>query len=84
MQYYFKPGALKGLKKLPRTVQRRIIAKLDFYIASSDPLRFAESLKDKSLGGYRFRIGDYRIIFDVDSNGVIILLVGHRRDIYKK
>ena len=84
MQYYFKPSALKGLKKLSRIVQRRMVIKLDFYAASSDPLKFAESLKDKSLGDYRFRIGDYRIIFDVESNSIIVLLVGHRRDIYKK
>lgn len=84
MQYYFKLSALKGLKKLPKIVQRRLVAKLEFYVASSDPLKFAESLKDKSLGDYRFRIGDYRIIFDVESNNIIALLVGHRRDIYKK
>ncbi len=84
MDYYFKPSALKDLKKLPKFLQRRIIQKLDYYIKSPKPLRFADVLKDKSLGEYRYRIGDYRIIFDLVDNKIIVLAAGHRRDIYRK
>lgn len=83
MQYFFKPTALRNLRKLSKSIQKRIISKLDFYVSSTDSLRFAESLQDKSLGDYRFRVGDYRIIFDVNGNNLIILVVGHRKDIYK-
>ena len=84
MRYFLKPTALRDLKKFPKSIQKRIIGKLDFYASSPDPLDFAEIIHDKSLGCYRFRIGDYRIIFDLIKNDIIILVIGHRRDIYKK
>ena len=38
---------------------------------------------DKKLGEYRFRIGDYRVIFDTVKESIIILSIGHRKDIYQ-
>ncbi|WP_456486560.1 type II toxin-antitoxin system RelE family toxin [Candidatus Alkanophaga liquidiphilum] len=35
------------------------------------------------IGTYRFRIGDYRIIFDIDDDNMVILRIGHRKSIYK-
>jgi len=46
-------------------------------------LDFAEKLNDYEFGEWRFRIGDYRAIFDVDGDKIIILKVGHRKNIYK-
>lgn len=83
MRYFFKPRAARQLKKLPRDVQRRIIRKLDFYCTQDDPLEFADPLMRSELGSYRFRIGDYRIVFDLSGDGMIVVLVGHRRDIYR-
>ncbi len=85
MRYYFKPSALRDLKKLPKSISKRILDKIEFYMKQDNPLKFAKSIKDKTLGDYRFRIGDYRVIFDYDSkqNIVIILKIGHRKDIYK-
>lgn len=83
MEYYFKASALKQLKKLSKDVQVRIIKKLDFFCSQDDPVEFAESLVRGELGSYRFRIGDYRAIFDLDAGAIIILLIGHRRDIYR-
>lgn len=36
------------------------------------------------LGSYRFRIGDYRVVFDLEGDQIVILRVGHRREIYKR
>ncbi|MDH4220892.1 MAG: type II toxin-antitoxin system RelE/ParE family toxin [Candidatus Aminicenantes bacterium] len=36
------------------------------------------------MGGYRFRIGDYRVIFDIEGNEIGVLRVGHRREIYRR
>lgn len=82
MNYYFKPSALKDVQKLPKSIQRRIIKKLDYYVHSHNPLKFAEPLKYKETGSYRYRVGDYRIIFDIVDKVIIVLLVGHRREIY--
>jgi mRNA interferase RelE/StbE len=35
------------------------------------------------IGSYRFRIGDYRVIFDVVDEKIIILTLGHGREIYR-
>lgn len=83
MNYSFKPTALRDLKKLPRDVQGRIIKKLDFYSRTRNPIRFAEPIKDRDFGEYRFRAGDYRIIFDIVDQEIVILVVGHRKDIYR-
>jgi len=81
--YVFKRQALKDFQKLPKDIQKRIIKKLDFFISSDNPLSFAESLVNFEIGEYRFRIGDYRVIFDVEDDKIIILTLGHRREIYK-
>jgi len=81
--YEFKPQALRDLKKLPRTVQKRIIKKLDYFVSFENPLVFADHLINFEIGTYRFRIGDYRVIFDVVGEKIIILTLGHRREIYR-
>ena len=83
MDYSFTDRALKQLEKLPRDVQARIIKKLDFYCLQKSPLDFAEPLTDRELGSYRFRIGDWRVVFDIEEGQIIVLLVGNRRDIYR-
>jgi len=35
------------------------------------------------IGTYRFRMGDYRVIFDTEDENIVILRIGHRRSIYK-
>ena len=81
----FKPTALKDLKKLPKTLQRRIKEKLEFYLSQAEPLDYAVQLVgNKKSGEYRFRVGDYRIVFDKKGNTLVVLYIEHRRDIYKK
>ena len=48
-----------------------------------NPLQFAERLTNFDFGEYRFRIGDYRVSFDIENNTVKILKIGHRKDVYK-
>ncbi|MCR4292457.1 MAG: type II toxin-antitoxin system RelE/ParE family toxin, partial [Candidatus Kuenenia sp.] len=49
-----------------------------------NPLLYSEKLSDPALGTYKFRMGDYRVIFDIEGNDVVILRIGHRREIYKR
>lgn len=49
-----------------------------------NPRELSVKLIDESLGQYRYRIGDYRVIFDIHGNDIVILRVGHRREIYRK
>ena len=81
--YEFTPQALKDLKKLPKNIQRTIIKKIDFFTASKKPLSFAHHLINFDIGQYRFRIGDYRVVFDLEDETLVILAVGNRKEIYK-
>ena len=82
--YQFTKTSLKRFRKLSKDIQIRIIGKLDYYCLQNDPLDFAEPLTRTSLGEYRFRIGDYRVSFDVEGEILVILDVDHRKDIYSR
>jgi len=64
-------------------LQSRLYPKVDSRY-QEDPVRYAERITDPKLGSYRFRIGDYRVIFDLEEEDIVILRVGHRRDIYRR
>ena len=77
----YSPTALKALEKLEKNIQERIVSTLE-------RLRIRpESCDIKRLvgmPGYRFRVGDYRIIFDIDKNElkILVLKIGHRKNVY--
>lgn len=83
MKYLFRPSAEKKFGKFDSQIQRRIIKKLEFIISTLNPLDWAEALTQNTIGQYRFRIGNYRVIFDVEDDCLVVLSVGHRREIYK-
>ena len=74
--------AIKDIRKLDADVRRRIGRTLKKY--EEDPIRFASKITDSRMGTYRFRVGDYRVVFDIEENDIVVLRVGHRKDIYRK
>ena len=81
----FKPSALKDLKKLPINIQKRIAKKLDYILNQNEPLDYAAPLIGNSIAGdYRFRLGDYRVVFDLVKNKLIIILIEHSREVYRR
>ena len=74
--------AIKDIDTLDTSVKQRIGKTLQRY--EQNPLAHAEPLKQSELDSYRFRIGDYRVVFDLEGPEIIVLRVGHRRDIYKR
>ena len=81
MEIAFTPAAWRVWQKLPQKTQTRLQAKLLFY--ARDPLRYAAKLTNSRIGQYRFRVGDYRIVFDLTESTIVVLAVGHRKGIYK-
>ena len=73
-----------SLAKLERSLQRRIARRLDALVYDPRP-RGGEKLRG-TVGRYRIRVGDYRIIYDIEDDELFILIlrVGHRRDIYRR
>ena len=54
-----------------------------FYASQENPLTFAQRLVDVREGQFRFRIGDYRVIFDVAKDSIYVLKIAKRSDVYK-
>jgi mRNA interferase RelE/StbE len=83
----YAKNAVKQLKKLPKFVAKSVVDKVKFYSLQKNPLKFAKKLNHPAFGEYRYRVGDYRVVFDVDSKGkvtvLLILTVKHMKDSYK-
>ena len=83
MNIEFSDHAKKEWNKLPLVDQKRLGRKLKFFSSHAAPLLFAKPLKHSQFGQYRFRIGDYRLLFDIHTDTIYIVKVGHRRDVYR-
>lgn len=75
--------AEKDLRSFDRVILKRIVIKLKFFLIQDDPLSFAKKLVNSKDGDYRWRIGPYRVIFDVNDNLILLLRVQHRREVYR-
>lgn len=82
-QVEISKGALKQLKKLSPELQERIQVKIDDLATEPRP-DGVKKLKNRD-SGYRIRVGNYRIMYDIidDILLIIIVEVGHRSNIYK-
>ncbi len=79
--------AERQLRKLDRQVQKRILDWLDDRIEGCKNTRhFGEPLKGDKAGFWRYRIGDYRVLCDIQNKHVVVLVltIGHRRQVYRK
>ncbi len=83
MKINYTKTAISDLASLPRELQKRIARKMRFYAGTENPLRFAEHLTDYKDANSRFRIGEYRIMFDVVNNSIFILSIRHRKEAYR-
>jgi mRNA interferase RelE/StbE len=78
-----KQSAAKALKKIPKPDRRRIGEKID---GLAEELPNPETTKMKGENHFhRVRVGDYRIIYEIQNEVLVILIVkvGHRKNIYR-
>jgi len=75
--------AIRDLKRIDRQKQKKIIARINEYL-SKDPLSLGKPLKGIFKGLYRYRYGSYRVIYAIDRESVIILIlrIADRKDVY--
>jgi mRNA interferase RelE/StbE len=79
-------GAEKQIKKLDRTAQTSILRFLRERVQpAANPRQWGKPLHGDKGGLWRYRIGDYRLICDIQDHRitVLVLRVGHRKDIYR-
>ena len=77
-----KPSAAKELEVLPAKDRKRVAAKLRRLASEARP---PGSEKLSGQENYRLRQGDYRLVYSVDDDEsvVVIVKIGHRRDVYR-
>ena len=81
----YEPESLEALFNLPIKIQARIVKKVDWLVDNFDninPLGLTGNLAEF----YKLRVGDYRVIYELSNTGdeIIIVKLGHRRDIYDR
>jgi mRNA interferase RelE/StbE len=82
----FDERARRELRRLDGGVQERILHYLRKRIATDqDPRRYGETLKGEFTGLWKYRVGAYLIVCEIqhDTITVIVVRVGHRREIYR-
>jgi len=78
-------AAVKELRKLDRQVQQDILRYFRERIAKDeDPRRFGKPLSRELTGLWRYRVRNYRIICNIEDDRLVVLIlrVGHRKDVY--
>jgi mRNA interferase RelE/StbE len=78
------PAAVRQLKKLTPDVRRRIQGVLE--LLADDPRPPAATQLVGGSGEWRVRTGDYRVIYEIHEQQVLVLVLrmGHRRDVYER
>ena len=78
----YKKSIERDLGRLDKKEARRILGKIEKDL--SERAESYPALKGEFAGLRKMRVGDYRVIFTIIDSDVLVLSIGHRREIYKK
>ena len=81
----FSKAALKELKKMDRPVAAMILGWVRKNLEGcEDPRQHGKGLTANRSGQWRYRVGDYRLLAEIQDDRIVILIlnIGHRSDIY--
>jgi len=78
----YKASVERDLKKIDKTEAARILNKVERDLGR-DPAK-GEALKGPFQDLFRYRIGDYRVIYTKTKDGILVLRIGHRKDVKQK
>ncbi|WEK61381.1 MAG: type II toxin-antitoxin system RelE/ParE family toxin [Candidatus Microbacterium colombiense] len=85
MSYRIEIAAAAGrqLRKLDPHARRRVQAAIE--LLAEEPRPPAAKMLVNSDGAWRVRVGDYRVIYDIEDDRLVVLVLaaGHRREIYR-
>ncbi|MBI3537572.1 MAG: type II toxin-antitoxin system RelE/ParE family toxin [Chloroflexi bacterium] len=79
----FKPSVHKDYRRLPKSVVERAMKRIEKL--KDDPFPHGVEKLEDADRLYRLRVGDYRIVYEVDTQvqQIIVLYVRHRREVYR-
>ena len=75
-----KPRAVKDLKRMPKEDGKRIIEKLKLL---KDNLQGDVKRLTNYTSEYRMRVGDWRILFEIEDEKIVVYRIRHRKEAYK-
>ncbi len=78
----YKGSVAGDLKNLDRPTARRIVEKLEGTLAENP--RAGVPLSGEFRGLFKLRVGDYRVLYTFTPEGVLVLRIGHRREVYRR
>lgn len=81
----YTPKAIKQLQKTDKHIRKLIYAWIDKNLQHCEnPRQHGKGLAANRSGQWRYRIGDYRLIADIQDDKIVILIleIGHRKNIY--
>jgi len=83
-QVILTPEAQSNLKRLDSAIQTRLLDRLEWLGANAELLRHQPLHDEEWSGCFKYRVGDYRIIYQLDraKTKLIVLEVGRRREVY--
>lgn len=79
----YHPLVAEDIKNLPQNIKNRIQNAIEKRLLI-DPVKAGRPLKQSLVGHRKMRVGDYRIIYRVIFDMIIVLKIGHRKDVYDK
>lgn len=79
----FSATSKKDVERLDSAIKKRLAKKLIQISQSEDIKPIVKQLVNHDVADYRLRVGDYRVLFDLDGKIIRIMRVRHRRDVYK-
>lgn len=80
----YHPDILKyDLPKIPKNIKESIRKAIEERLLN-DPIHYGWPLRQSLKGHRKLRVGDYRVIYRISGNEIIILKIGHRKEVYIK
>lgn len=80
---YLESAVREDIPALAKMVRTRIRAAIEQKLASH-PVEFGKPLRYSLKGARRLRVGDWRVVYTIEPpNTVLIVKIGHRREIYE-
>jgi mRNA interferase RelE/StbE len=74
--------AAKDLESLDKPIARRVLRRLTWLSKNFQSI-VPEPLTSGLKGTFKLRIGDWRAVYTVEGNTIVIQFIGHRSEIYK-
>ena len=80
---YLESVVAEDIPALPKAARARIRTAIERKLAQN-PVEFGKPLQYSLKGCRRLRVGDYRVVFSIEGDCVLIVKIGHRREVYER